>query len=191
MKNVLAIVAAAMALTAAPAHALKIVQTGVATIDPYSGGANLPLPWPSGGLAQGTKYRVSVQFSRPANWFNVSYIENYSFLYCDYMVGWCGGDDYDLYYNVGGAGTNFATGTFVTGKDASRVDIGPWGDIYTWDEWYRYVNGYFDSEFASTDPVGYRIALQSVPEPASWAMMIAGFGLVGGSLRSRRRALAG
>jgi hypothetical protein len=29
-----------------------------------------------------------------------------------------------------------------------------------------------------------------VPEPASWAMMIAGFGLVGGTLRQRRRHLA-
>lgn len=28
----------------------------------------------------------------------------------------------------------------------------------------------------------------AVPEPASWAMMLAGFGLVGGAMRSRRRA---
>ncbi|TFU03888.1 PEP-CTERM sorting domain-containing protein [Polymorphobacter arshaanensis] len=28
----------------------------------------------------------------------------------------------------------------------------------------------------------------AVPEPASWALMIAGFGMVGGTLRSRRRA---
>lgn len=31
---------------------------------------------------------------------------------------------------------------------------------------------------------------EPIPEPASWAMMIAGFGLVGASLRRRRRALA-
>ena len=30
----------------------------------------------------------------------------------------------------------------------------------------------------------------SVPEPASWAMMLGGFGLVGGAMRSRRRASA-
>jgi hypothetical protein len=29
-----------------------------------------------------------------------------------------------------------------------------------------------------------------VPEPATWAMMIAGFGMVGGALRRRRTALA-
>jgi len=31
----------------------------------------------------------------------------------------------------------------------------------------------------------------SVPEPASWALMIAGFGLAGGALRRRRRAPIG
>jgi hypothetical protein len=34
-----------------------------------------------------------------------------------------------------------------------------------------------------------RISDQAVPEPASWAMMIAGFGMIGGLLRSRRRGL--
>ena len=33
--------------------------------------------------------------------------------------------------------------------------------------------------------------LASVPEPATWALMLAGFGLAGAGLRSRRRALAG
>jgi len=28
---------------------------------------------------------------------------------------------------------------------------------------------------------------RGVPEPASWAMMVGGFGLVGGALRSRRK----
>jgi hypothetical protein len=30
----------------------------------------------------------------------------------------------------------------------------------------------------------------SVPEPASWAMMIAGFGLIGGAMRRRAAATA-
>lgn len=32
-----------------------------------------------------------------------------------------------------------------------------------------------------------RAVIQAVPEPATWAMMIAGFGLVGGAMRLRRR----
>jgi len=40
----------------------------------------------------------------------------------------------------------------------------------------------------SDQPVSYRFSLQtaSVPEPASWTMMIAGFGLLGGVLRKSR-----
>ena len=33
-------------------------------------------------------------------------------------------------------------------------------------------------------------AVDAVPEPASWAMMVAGFGLVGFAVRSRRRSIA-
>ena len=42
-------------------------------------------------------------------------------------------------------------------------------------------------EFAVDGPVDYTILLnESVPEPASWAMLIAGFGLVGAALRKQR-----
>ena len=34
------------------------------------------------------------------------------------------------------------------------------------------------------------VSLTAVPEPASWAMLIAGFGLVGGAMRRRRAVLA-
>ena len=35
-----------------------------------------------------------------------------------------------------------------------------------------------------------QLALASVPEPATWALMIGGFGLVGGALRQRRAVVA-
>ncbi len=38
-------------------------------------------------------------------------------------------------------------------------------------------------------PLTYRLTISAVPEPASWAMLLAGFGAVGGVLR-RRRPLA-
>lgn len=47
--------------------------------------------------------------------------------------------------------------------------------------------------FSTLDPQGFSFddfrfsAVGAVPEPASWAMMIAGFGLVGGTMRYRRR----
>ncbi|MGL4542425.1 MAG: PEPxxWA-CTERM sorting domain-containing protein, partial [Polymorphobacter sp.] len=43
-----------------------------------------------------------------------------------------------------------------------------------------YMHGHFD----------WAIAGATVPEPASWALLIAGFGMIGGALRARRHALA-
>ena len=37
------------------------------------------------------------------------------------------------------------------------------------------------------DTTGFRLSVAGVPEPATWALMIMGFGAVGGSLRARRR----
>lgn len=47
------------------------------------------------------------------------------------------------------------------------------------DTWLRPYKSYITSY----------VAAAAVPEPASWAMMIGGFGLVGGALRARRRTL--
>jgi PEP-CTERM motif len=35
-----------------------------------------------------------------------------------------------------------------------------------------------------------QIEIAAVPEPATWAMLIIGFGMVGGTLRTRRRQVA-
>lgn len=47
----------------------------------------------------------------------------------------------------------------------------------------------FNGSF-SGDSTGLNFAVSNVPEPASWAMMIAGFGLTGAAMRRRRVALA-
>jgi hypothetical protein len=53
------------------------------------------------------------------------------------------------------------------------------------------INFTFNTNFApSKDIVIDRVYVQAVPEPASWAMLIMGFGLAGAALRRRRLALA-
>ncbi len=44
--------------------------------------------------------------------------------------------------------------------------------------------------FYNNDSTGINFTLTAVPEPASWALMIAGFGLVGTAARRRRTAVA-
>ena len=52
-----------------------------------------------------------------------------------------------------------------------------------WGELSGYVPVYIHQDFIAA-------ATTAVPEPSSWAMLIAGFGLVGGTLRRRRAAMA-
>jgi len=193
MNRAIALTALATMLAATPASAMKVVLTGDATMY-YGGGgtyfAGLPVPWPTGGFLQGTKYTASITLSRPALSVQLSYHENACFVAYD-GIGGFGSDCLDNWFLVGASNSRTAFGSFVTGKDYSDVFINDDGYEQGIEEFYDVDSGIFDNEFASDDPVGYRIVLyDSVPEPASWAMMIAGFGLVGGGLRTRRRALA-
>lgn len=49
-------------------------------------------------------------------------------------------------------------------------------------QWSKTTNNYADLTFSAT--------ITPVPEPASWAMMVGGLGIVGGMLRNRRRLSA-
>jgi hypothetical protein len=51
--------------------------------------------------------------------------------------------------------------------------------------------GFYNYSQANVEYAGITTAaLPAIPEPASWAMLVAGFGLIGGTLRQRRRAVA-
>lgn len=52
------------------------------------------------------------------------------------------------------------------------------------------ATGYGDNSINYNDPLvsGTLNASGAVPEPASWALMLAGPGLVGGAMRSRRKS---
>lgn len=74
------------------------------------------------------------------------------------------------------------------------VAYSPGGQPQPWvaDQYNALNNG---APYAGYPTAGYWTAAfiipdRGVPEPASWAMMVGGFGLVGGAMRSRRRTSA-
>jgi hypothetical protein len=94
-------------------------------------------------------------------------------------------------YNSSVVNTASAAG-FATDGNANAVTLG--GDIATdwqagqtlWITWIDYNSSGFDHGLA-IDNVSLSVAVTAVPEPASIAMLLAGLGIVGASVRRARR----
>lgn len=54
----------------------------------------------------------------------------------------------------------------------------------------RYSTTSASSNYSSSTGSDYKFLLSAVPEPASWAMMLGGFALIGGTLRRRRAGIS-
>jgi hypothetical protein len=54
---------------------------------------------------------------------------------------------------------------------------------------YRTLNASASNGLGAYQEVGTLIYARGVPEPASWAMMVGGFALIGGAVRDRRKQL--
>jgi hypothetical protein len=70
-------------------------------------------------------------------------------------------------------------------EDGATVDVSQFG----FNIWPR-ANGFRNDQIADFAPDGQNFNASAAPEPAAWAMMIAGFGLAGSAMR-RRRSLHG
>ncbi|MBS0478443.1 MAG: PEPxxWA-CTERM sorting domain-containing protein [Proteobacteria bacterium] len=90
------------------------------------------------------------------------------------------GDGRAGYNNAGGA--NLA---FVAPTAATRLYIGVI-DAYS----FNGTTGYYNDNTGSFRVVAALVAQGGVPEPATWAMMLLGFGAIGGAMRYRRRVAA-
>ncbi len=111
----------------------------------------------------------------------------------------------------GGDPGDYAIST--VGEDPGAIDFMAWydvigigGGVYAQDYFHKYLGLYYGppetytgGEAASAfirdnfvDALNYAFVWEdgTVPEPAAWAMMISGFGLVGSALRRRRAAIA-
>ena len=81
------------------------------------------------------------------------------------------------------SGLNLNAGTYWAGFHANI--LGTMGFVGGNGSGVQNVSG---TSYNLNDNAGYQLLSNgAVPEPASWALMVGGFGLVGGALRSRRR----
>ena len=90
--------------------------------------------------------------------------------------------------NVDYAGFSYSTaaqsyGLFWVNASRSRAAPGSYGECYASGCNYG-VSGTYN------DVTGLSLVAVGAPEPATWALMLAGFGLAGGALRRRRPARA-
>jgi hypothetical protein len=114
---------------------------------------------------------------------------------------------YTMNYTVAGFGNTFGLWGFFNAVDGvgdySTIDAfnpnssGTFTKALTGGTTYSvqlYNNanaGFGPDTFSAMDGAfAWSITGAGVPEPASWAMLIAGFGMVGGTLRARRRVVA-
>jgi hypothetical protein len=107
--------------------------------------------------------------------------------------------------------TGFTDGTVYMGRPGEHELFGAYSDAFTLVSTNGHVDAYFISDGASAQeqsafvhvpnqwqdvsgffgqPDGFARILSDVPEPATWAMMLVGFGAIGATLRSSRRRTA-
>lgn len=115
--------------------------------------------------------------------------------------------------NIRGHDSPYSTGASLDGKGQSWTFIVPETtySYFTADSWYEQAYGvpagtllYSETKWENpwfslfyfpqtSEPVTYRFSvlrMTAVPEPATWAMMIIGFGVTGSMLRNTRRRAA-
>jgi PEP-CTERM motif len=184
MKCMLALSAIGSLAAASPANAL--IFTG--TSDTWNRTAELNFPVDS--IAAGSINSFEVRLSRPATRIGAGAGYYYLLIIYDGMGGLFSDEWTDATSIGSGTGLGFKS-VFTAASGCACSYINDDGFLDGIDEFVNYGGwGTFGSvfvEFATDGPVDYTILLnESVPEPANWAMLIAGFGLVGGALRMRR-----
>lgn len=98
-----------------------------------------------------------------------------------------GGHDFDIQVNFVGGGSQTFSNYLLPANSKIDIFASP-GEVLDSIKVYGLMNAagaplkFMDVKQISFDPV----ARGGVPEPAAWAMMLAGFGLVGASMRRRK-----
>ena len=102
------------------------------------------------------------------------------------------GDVYNNYYNAQGGDILFAfTDALGTTYQTVTIDGVPGAQTFSFNRTGLLSVSYLpQTTFSKVIQVDNVVVSATVPEPASWALLIAGFGLVGSTLRARRRQTA-
>jgi len=109
-------------------------------------------------------------------------------------AGGVGAQGYDVYdYSASVGSLTLAAGTYwfaLQNADAGNGDYVYWdinnGPSVAYENTIGNVNGYLQP---GTNSTAFTLYTSQAPEPASWALMLGGFGLVGGAMRRRRTSL--
>ncbi len=164
-KSVLVIAASLLAMASSAANAATYVYVGSWT--PSDGPA-----WTSNPLAYSGVGAAALLFGGSASDYAISTVDNNPL-----------NIDNRAHYEMIGIGSRVFAENFFRGTEG----VTRYQDVYVFDEAVDTVSAYVD-DFSNTNVnYAFRIVGNGVPEPAAWAMMLAGFGLVGGAMRRRQK----
>lgn len=183
--------------------------TSVLTFDPYVGSViygGVGFDGRSGhNITDDTPFLSMTFHVDGTNQFDLSYAPNSLSQVVNYASsfnGWFGAqgfyvaeaghaivdNDHGYYFAAGLSLQTYApTGDHLTDTFAGPVSRGQYGNTLNVVQdiaWHRVVN-----YTLALDPTYLSVTSSAVPEPASWALLLTGFGLTGAAMRRRRTAL--
>ena len=166
MKAMLAAGAAVMCFAAASASAATYTYVGSWM---PSDGPN----WTTNPLAYSGVGTAALLFGGSASDYAISTVDNNPL-----------NIDFQAHYDLIGFGSFIFADNYFRGTEGVTL----YQDVYGSDPSLNTVSAYV-SDFNNTG-INYAFRIGAVPETASWAMLIAGFGLTGAAMRRRRSAVA-
>ena len=175
--------AATLALTAVPAHAQTSVTEGTTEDGTIEANYNY----------NGESVRVAIEFSQPVENLSITALAFLDFFFQSDLDETGG----TLVEVIGGANAggplqnytfsfNLPSGDTFVGEDPFGGGMGV-GEVS-----FGYNSGPIEIFFDASGPVSYRVVVTSiagaVPEPATWALLILGFGAIGAAMRMTKRS---